>query len=109
MTKIAEMLKNTQSQNHWANCLETLYVASGSVVLQSLYKSWPWVDLDLFYGKVNFSSIGILIGKAEIFHFSVAIVLWRLEMKSSPSLMNARGSRTYSDLDQFVKNLESIF
>ena len=29
--------------------------------------------------------------KAEIFHFSVVIVLLGMEMKSSPSLMNARG------------------
>ena len=60
MTKMAAMLKNAQNlkdlllKNHWANWLETWHVASGSVVLQSLYKSWPLVDLDLFYGKVNF-------------------------------------------------------
>ena len=39
------------------------------------YKSWPLVDLDLFYGKVNFGSMCIWMGKAENFHFSVAIVL----------------------------------
>ena len=31
--------KNLILQTHWANRLETWYVASGSVVLQSLYKS----------------------------------------------------------------------
>ena len=31
------------------------------------------------------------MGKAEIFHLSVAIVLLSMDMKSSPSLMNARG------------------
>ena len=97
MTKMAAMLKNAQNlknlllQNHWANCLETWHVASGSVVLQSLYKSWPLVDLDLFCGKVNFGSMGIWMGKSEIFHFSDANALLRMEMKSSPSLMNARG------------------
>ena len=35
-------------------CLETWYVASGPVVLLSLYTWCPWVDLDLFYGKVKF-------------------------------------------------------
>ena len=47
--------------------------------------------VDLFYGKVNFGSMGILMGTAEIFHFSVAIVLEKMEMKSSQSLLNARG------------------
>ena len=48
---------------------------------------WP----DLFYGKVNFGFIGIWMGKAEIVHFSVAVVLSDMEMKSRPSFMNARG------------------
>ena len=30
------------------------------------------------------------MGKTEIFHISVAIVLLSIEMKSSPSLLNAR-------------------
>ena len=46
-------LKSLLLKNLWANCLDTWYVASGSKELQSLYKSWPEVDLDLFYGKVN--------------------------------------------------------
>ena len=32
---------------------ETGYEASGNGALQSLYKSRPYDDLDLFYGKVN--------------------------------------------------------
>ena len=75
-------LKNLLLQNHWANRLETWHVALGYVVLQSLYKSWPLVDLDLFYGKVNLGSMGIWMRKAEIFHFFVAIVLQSMEMKS---------------------------
>ena len=89
--KLLKTLKKHLLQNHWANCLETWHVASGSVLLQNLYKSWPLVDLDLFYGKVNFGSMGIWMGKAEIFDFSVAIVFLSMEMKSSPSLLNARG------------------
>ena len=87
------MLKTLKNllQNHLANCLETWHGASGSVVQQSLYKSWPLVDLDLFYGKVNFGSLGIQMGKAEKFHFCVVIVLLGMEMKSSQSLMNVRG------------------
>ena len=45
MTKMAAILKNAQNlknllfQNYQAICLETWYVASGSVVLDSLYIS----------------------------------------------------------------------
>ena len=31
-------LRNILLQNHWASCLETLYVAYGELVLQNLYK-----------------------------------------------------------------------
>ena len=39
--------------------------ASGGEALQSLYKSWPWNDLDLSYGKVN---IGHTWGKLSKCH-----------------------------------------
>ena len=35
--------------------------------------------------------MGIWMGKAKNFHFCVVIVLLGMEMKSSQSLMNARG------------------
>ena len=44
---------------------ETWYAASGTQCLQSLYKWWPWVDFDLFYGNVEFSNLGFSIGKSE--------------------------------------------
>ena len=49
MTKMAAMPiygKNRKNllPNQKANDLETWYVALG------LFKWWPWVDLDLFYG-----------------------------------------------------------
>ena len=44
-------------QNQKANDLETQYAASGALVLPSLFKWWPWVDLDLFYGKVKFGPL----------------------------------------------------
>ena len=31
----------------------------------SLYKWWPWSDLDLFYGKVKFGNLGFSIGTIE--------------------------------------------
>ena len=49
------------------------------------------VDLDLFYGKVNFGSMGIWMGKAKFYYFTVVIVLLGMEMKSSQSRMNAKG------------------
>ena len=33
------------------------YAASGAQVLPSLFKWWPWVDFDLFYGKVKFGPL----------------------------------------------------
>ena len=35
---------------------ETWYVASGTPAHHSLFKWWPWVDLDLFYSKVKYGS-----------------------------------------------------
>ena len=32
---------------------------------RSLFKWWPWVDLDLFYGKVKFGNLGFSMGKSE--------------------------------------------
>ena len=69
MTKMAAMpiygknLKNLLLQNQKSYDLETWHVASGTQALQSLYKWLPWVDLDLFYGKVKFGNIGFSIGK----------------------------------------------
>ena len=58
MTKMAAMTINSKTfknllQNQKANNFETWCEASMTGALQSLYKSWPWDDLDLFYGKVN--------------------------------------------------------
>ena len=54
MTKMAAMpiygknLKKLLLRNQKAYDLETWYVALGARVLPSLFKWWPWVDLDLF-------------------------------------------------------------
>ena len=64
MTKMAAMpiyVKNMKRKilllwNQKADDLESLYAASGTRVLPSLFKSWSWVDLDLFYDKVKFGS-----------------------------------------------------
>ena len=70
MTKMATMhiygknLKNLL-QNQKSYDLETWHAVSGTRVLRSLCKWWPWVDLDLFYGKVKFYNLGFSIGKSE--------------------------------------------
>ena len=57
--------KNLLLQNRRADFHETWYVASGTPAHHSLFKWWPWSDLDLFYGKVKFGNIGFSMGKSE--------------------------------------------
>ena len=61
MTKMAAMAINNKNllkkklllQNQKTYDFETCQETSGGEALQNLYKSWPWDDLDLFYGKAN--------------------------------------------------------
>ena len=53
-------------QNHNALCLKTTYVAFVTLVLQSLYERGLEVDLDLFYGKVNFGSFRLSNGLVQL-------------------------------------------
>ena len=60
MTKMAAMpiygknIKYLLLRKQMAVDLETWYAASGARVLPSLFKLWPRVDHDLFYGTVKF-------------------------------------------------------
>ena len=38
-------------------------------VLPTLFKLWPWVDLDPFYNKVKFGHIGFCMGKSKTYLF----------------------------------------
>ena len=56
MTKMAALsvyvkipLKNALPWNQRNDYKETWYVASGTLAHHSLFKLWPWVDLDLFF------------------------------------------------------------
>ena len=40
-----------------------LVCSSETPAHHSLYKWWPWSDLDLFYGKVKFGNLSFSIGK----------------------------------------------
>ena len=63
MTKMVAMAINSKNikklllKNQKVYLFETWHEALGNGALQSLYKSWPLDDLDLFYSKV---SIGLL-------------------------------------------------
>ena len=46
--------KNLLLRNKKADDLETKYAGSGARVLSSLFKWWPLVDLEIFYGKIKF-------------------------------------------------------
>ena len=61
---MVKTFKNLLLQNQKAYDFETWHEASRNGALQSLYKSWPWDDLDLFYGKVNFGRLCIWMGKS---------------------------------------------
>ena len=56
--------KNLLLRNQRASYLGPWYVAFGHWAHQSLFKWWPWVDLDLFYGKVKFGPFCFYMGKS---------------------------------------------
>ena len=49
--------------NQKAFDVESLYAALVTGVLPSLFKWWPLVDLDLFYGDVKFGPLCLCMGK----------------------------------------------
>ena len=72
-------LKNLLLWNQKADDFETWYASLGAWVLPSLLKWWPWVDLDLFYGKVKFGPLCFCIGKKVkqwIFQKLLASMIW---------------------------------
>ena len=67
---MVKTFKNLLLQNQKSYDLETWHVALGTQVLQRLYKWWPWVDLDLFYGKVKLGHLYVWMGKTVIKSFN---------------------------------------
>ena len=61
------------SGNWQADFHETWYVASGTPAHHSLFKWWPWSDLDLFYGTVKF---GFYRKKWKLLIFQNICSLW---------------------------------
>ena len=60
---MVKILKNLLLQNQKADDLEIWYAAPGAQVLPSFFKCRPWVDFDLFYGKVKFGPLCFCMGK----------------------------------------------
>ena len=60
---MVKTFKNLLLQNRKSYDIEIWHAASGIQVLQSLNKWWPWVDLDLFYGKVKLGRLYVWMGK----------------------------------------------
>ena len=60
---MVKTFKNLLLKNQKSYDSETWHVALGTQALQSLYKWWPWVDLDLFYRKVKLGHLYIWMGK----------------------------------------------
>ena len=61
---MVKTFKNLLLRNQRANNLGPWYVALGPWAHQSLFKWWPWVDVDLFYGKVKFGPFCFYMGKS---------------------------------------------
>ena len=87
MTKMAAMpiygknRKNLILCNQKADDLESWYASLGARVLPSLLKWWPWVALDLIYGKVKFGPWSFCIGeKGKTMNFQETIVVYDLKL-----------------------------
>ena len=109
MTKMAAMLKMLKAfkallQNYWANFLETWYVASGTVVLQNLYKTSSWVDLDLIYGRGHFWFHRHWMGKVEMTHF-LLLLYSRIWKWSELHHMNARGHAHFRAVSPWTSDM----
>ena len=115
---MVKTFENLLLQNRMSYDLETWHVALGTQALQSLYKWWLWVDLDLFYRKVKFGNLGFSIGKSENSGFSETIAANDLKIGSSRhqnecmKLYEYWRSRSFLDLGPrlcIYKNLKPIF
>ena len=56
-------LKKILLRNQKADDLEICYALPGAQEQLSFLKRWPWVDRDLFYGKVKYDPLCFCMGK----------------------------------------------
>ena len=99
--------KNLLLWNRWTVFNETWYIALGTLAHHSLYKSRPLVDLDLFYGKLNFGYIGFSMEKkVKTLNFSGSFVACDLKVdryRQHVKLVKCceyKRSRSFLDLGQ---------
>ena len=64
----------------------------------SLFKWWPWVDLDLFYDKVKFDNLGFSIGKSENCWFFRTFAACDLKPTEKMNICEYWRSRSFLDL-----------
>ena len=60
---MGKTFKNLLLQNQVCLVAESLHISSGTGELPKLLKLWSYIDIWLFYGKVNFASLCICMGK----------------------------------------------
>ena len=87
-------------RNQLTDFHETWYVALLTPAYHSLLKCWPWVDLDLFYGKVKFGNIGLSIGKSENCRFFRTFAACDLKPITIMKICEYWRSRSFLDLAQ---------
>ena len=73
------LLQNTKSYD-----LKTLHASSENQALQSLYKWWPWVDLDLFYCEVTLGCLNVWMGQTVALK---SLKWWKLAPKDQIDLI----------------------
>ena len=71
---MVKTLVNPLLWNCWTDFNKTWCVTLGTLAQHILYKSWPLVDVGLFYGKVNIGHIGFSMKKMETLDFSESFV-----------------------------------
>ena len=77
---MVKTFKNLLLQNQKAYDLETWYVELGAQVLSNLFKWWPWVDLNLFYGKVKFGPVAFVREKGKTMDIIETIVVYDVKV-----------------------------
>ena len=80
-------------------------------MLPSLFKLWPWIDLNLFNAKVKFSHMGICVGKSKTNYFlenTAALglkVAWSIQLNKLMKL--SEWSRSFLDPGQISLRFQS--
>ena len=102
-------LQNLLLLNRWTDFHETWYVAFETPAHHSLFKWWPWSDLDLFYGKIKFGNISFSIGKIEkkwIFLKLLKPVTWKVVANEG---MEGQGNFWHWPQDIYIWKLKLVF